>query len=91
MEAAAYWRKNFGLMNKPDFINLLSMKFQVVLNGPHCKTNILVISRDITVIYFVSDVKHINALYKRKQCLVTTKHMLLLNPAVNVNKIIAVF
>jgi len=36
-------------------------------------------------------VKHTNALYKRTQYLVKTKHMLSLNPAVTGNKIIAVF
>lgn len=83
--------KHFSLTNKSEFINLLSIKFEVVFNGLHYKTNIVVMSRDTTVIYFVSDVKHINALHKRTQYLVTTKYMLLLNPAVTGNKIIAVF
>jgi hypothetical protein len=78
-------------MIKPAFINLLSVKFEVVFNSLHYKTNSLIIYRERQVIYFVSVVKHINALYKRTQYLVTTKHMLPLNSAVNVNKIIAVF
>jgi len=39
-------------MNKSDSINFLRIKFEVVFNGLHYKTNILVMSRDITIIYF---------------------------------------